>query len=235
MIIYKTTNLINGKIYIGKDSRDDINYLGSGIKLLGAIKKYGKDLFKKEILEVCTTLEHLNDQEIHWISKFNATDPLIGYNIAVGGTGGNTRAGYSQEDNIKYYKKLSDGVKNSERYRDSVNIRRGKKRPDHSIKMKALYAEGKIIPHNLGKLTPEEVRYKISKSNKGKEVTIKTRNKIAKTKYKSVNQYSLDNQFIKNFQSIKHASEALNVGRDSIYGCCTGKYKQGGGFIWQYA
>jgi group I intron endonuclease len=235
MIIYKTTNLINGKIYIGKDSYNDINYLGSGIKLSGAVKKYGKDSFKKEILEVCTTLEHLNKREVYWILKFNATDPLIGYNIAIGGTGGNTRSGYSQEELIKYYKALSDGVKKSERYQEFVNISRGKKRPNHSIKMKELYAEGKIVPHNLGKVTPDDVRLKISKSNKGKTVTFETRNKIAKTKYKPVNQYTLDNQYIKTYESIKHASEELKIGRDSIYGCCTEKYKQGGGFIWKYA
>ena len=41
MIIYKTTNLINGKFYIGKDSKNDPNYLGSGKILKKAFKKYG--------------------------------------------------------------------------------------------------------------------------------------------------------------------------------------------------
>jgi hypothetical protein len=50
--IYKTTNLINGKIYIGKHETSDLNdtYMGSGKVLMNAIKKYGKDSFKKEIL-----------------------------------------------------------------------------------------------------------------------------------------------------------------------------------------
>ena len=41
MIVYKTTNLINGKIYIGKDMKNNPNYLGSGTILRRAIKKYG--------------------------------------------------------------------------------------------------------------------------------------------------------------------------------------------------
>ena len=45
MVIYKTTNLINGKIYIGKDSNNNEHYIGSGVKLLKAIKKYGRSNF----------------------------------------------------------------------------------------------------------------------------------------------------------------------------------------------
>ena len=41
MIIYKTTNLVNGKIYIGQDSNNNPNYYGSGTLLHKAIKKYG--------------------------------------------------------------------------------------------------------------------------------------------------------------------------------------------------
>jgi len=43
MIIYKTTNLINGKYYIGKDKYNNPSYLGSGFILYQAIKKYGKE------------------------------------------------------------------------------------------------------------------------------------------------------------------------------------------------
>lgn len=53
--IYKTTNLINGKIYVGqhKFSKDNIDrsYIGSGIHLKHAVEYYGKDNFKCEILE----------------------------------------------------------------------------------------------------------------------------------------------------------------------------------------
>ena len=53
-IIYKTTNLINGKIYVGMHSTDNLNdgYLGSGWILKQVIKKYGKENFKREVLLV---------------------------------------------------------------------------------------------------------------------------------------------------------------------------------------
>ena len=51
-IVYKTTNLLNGKVYIGKHETYDINddYLGSGKILKYALKKYGSINFKKEII-----------------------------------------------------------------------------------------------------------------------------------------------------------------------------------------
>lgn len=47
MIIYKTTNLINGKIYIGFDSHNNPEYFGSGKLIKMALKKYGTSNFKK--------------------------------------------------------------------------------------------------------------------------------------------------------------------------------------------
>lgn len=48
MIIYKTTNLINNKIYIGQDSKNNPEYLGSGLKLLKALIKV-KNFQKKQL------------------------------------------------------------------------------------------------------------------------------------------------------------------------------------------
>ena len=88
MHIYKTTNIINGLIYIGQTKKDRITgkkYLGSGVKLKKAIKEFGKDNFTNEILQECNNKEELNQSEIFWISHFNSTDPNIGYNIHKGG------------------------------------------------------------------------------------------------------------------------------------------------------
>ncbi|MBC8428286.1 hypothetical protein H8D04_00240 [bacterium] len=62
MIIYKTTNNINGKYYIGKSKYDNPEYIGSGIILKKAITKYGLENFSKEILEYCKTIDELNDR-----------------------------------------------------------------------------------------------------------------------------------------------------------------------------
>lgn len=52
MLIYKTTNKINGKIYIGQTSKDEnVFYLGSGKTLLKAVKKYGKDNFDRKMFK----------------------------------------------------------------------------------------------------------------------------------------------------------------------------------------
>jgi len=85
MIIYKTTNLINGKFYIGKDSKNNPYYLGSGKILKQAIKKYGKRNFKKEILEFCSSFEDLNIKEKYWIKTLDAQNLSIAYNIKEGG------------------------------------------------------------------------------------------------------------------------------------------------------
>jgi group I intron endonuclease len=85
MIVYKTTNLIDGKIYIGKDAKNDPKYLGSGILLKQAIKKHGRSNFIKEVLEYCS--DHtINEREKYWIEFTQAQQ--IGYNLADGGQGG---------------------------------------------------------------------------------------------------------------------------------------------------
>ena len=62
MIIYKTTNLTTGKIYVGQDSKNNPNYFGSGKYIFRSIKKYGKENFKKEILCECNSKEELNEK-----------------------------------------------------------------------------------------------------------------------------------------------------------------------------
>lgn len=86
MNIYKITNLINGKIYIGKDVRDRQSYFGSGTLVQKAIKKYRKQNFKKEILERCESKKRLSKKEIYWIKRLNSKTP-IGYNMTDGGEG----------------------------------------------------------------------------------------------------------------------------------------------------
>jgi len=234
MIIYKTTNLLNGKIYVGKDSNNNEHYLGSGIKLIRAIRKYGRENFKKEILEVCDSEGLLAEREKYWILEYDAQNRKTGYNIAEGGKGGNTRAGYTIKEMSNYRTNISKGLKNSEKFKEVQAARAGRSNPKHSATMKELYASGKLVPHNKGKTTPPEIAKKIGDGNRGKKLSTETKQRIAASKYKPIDQYNLDGTYVKSYDSIKHASEELNIGRDSIYGCCVGKYRQGGGFIWKY-
>lgn len=88
MIVYKITNLINNKIYIGRDKHERSTYYGSGKLIIAAIKKYGKENFKKEIIDKASTIEELNEKEIFWIEKLEARNLSIGYNLQKGGQGG---------------------------------------------------------------------------------------------------------------------------------------------------
>lgn len=86
--IYKTTNTVNNKIYVGQKKSSVFlheQYLGSGKRLWDAIKCYGMDKFKVELLEECDTEEELNTAETRWISELRATDPDVGYNLSAGG------------------------------------------------------------------------------------------------------------------------------------------------------
>ena len=126
--IYKITNLINGKIYVGKRVREnpsDVkNYFGSGIAIRGAIEKYGKENFSKEILEhvdVTKNCKLLCDREKYWISKLNSNDENVGYNLTPGGDGACTHEAWVKgaiTRRLRGYTHLSDEAKKKicERY-----------------------------------------------------------------------------------------------------------------------
>ena len=92
MYIYKTTCSINGLIYVGERHRSSIGdekYLGSGLKLKRAIKKYGTIHFSKEILhDNIDSKKELDSLEKLEIKAHRSQDRKIGYNIADGGEGG---------------------------------------------------------------------------------------------------------------------------------------------------
>lgn len=117
MIIYKTTNKANGKFYIGQDRYNNSSYLGSGLLLERAIKKYGKENFGKEILENCQSLDELNEKEKVWIKKLNSANSNIGYNITLGGSGGDTISNNPRNKEIRENK----SEKNIEFYKDKTN------------------------------------------------------------------------------------------------------------------
>ena len=88
-IVYKTTNQVNGKFYIGTHKTVDLNddYLGSGTLLKRAIKKYGKDKFSQKILFVFNNPEEMFAKEAEIVTEeFLAENNT--YNLKKGGFGG---------------------------------------------------------------------------------------------------------------------------------------------------
>ena len=87
--VYKTTNLVNGKFYIGTHKTKHLNddYLGSGKYLKRAIEKHGKENFKKEILFVFDNPEEMFAKEAELVTEdFIAENNC--YNLKAGGSGG---------------------------------------------------------------------------------------------------------------------------------------------------
>jgi len=101
MIVYITRNLINNKCYIGRDLYNNPNYLGSGKLLKKAIQKYGRDNFRKDVLQYCNSLDELYKAEEYWIRYYNAACDDNFYNILDGSTGGDTLSNHPNLDNIK--------------------------------------------------------------------------------------------------------------------------------------
>ena len=87
--IYKVTNNLNNKIYIGKHqtSTIDDSYFGSGKAIVNAMKKHGKHNFSKEILFIFDTEAEMNAKEQELITEEFVVRPDT-YNLGVGGEGG---------------------------------------------------------------------------------------------------------------------------------------------------
>jgi group I intron endonuclease len=108
--IYKTTNLLKGKIYIGqKTGVFDPLYYGSGLNLNRAIRKYGEKNFNISVIGFAETKSELNLLEIHFIAEYRK---IYGkenvYNIADGGSGGHTWQGEHPWKGRRHTKKSKD-------------------------------------------------------------------------------------------------------------------------------
>ena len=127
-LIYKTTNLVNGKYYVGKHktkNRDD-DYLGSGKLLRAAIAKYGRENFIREIILECESEAEMNLAE----KVLVVPDIETNYNLCPGGHGG---FGYLNDGSDEHIKRtICAGKKSSENIQ---NVReRGRKGGINSLK-----------------------------------------------------------------------------------------------------
>lgn len=167
--IYKITNQINGKIYIGKHSTDNLDdgYMGSGILICKAEKKYGLENFTKEYLAFCDTEEKLNWFEKFYIKKFNARQ--VGYNLTDGGDG---ILGIKHTEETR--KKMSESQKANYIKENHPNF--GKHLSEET--------KEKLSEAKKGKIRSEETKQKISDAMKGKHHSEDTKQKMRKQKQK---------------------------------------------------
>jgi group I intron endonuclease len=204
MIIYKITNKVNNKCYIGQTRRslrvrwtEHCGKKENCKRLSGAISKYGKDSFLIEQIDSAESIDELNKKEVYWIVFYKSSDRKFGYNIEIGGDGKFT--GDSTLEKLKNRKHPSEFydwsfiMKNKKPAWSTINYK-GKKSKEHCL-------------------------------NISKNAHLR----------RSVNQFDLEGNFIAFFETIKKASIATNVGRNSISACCVGRTKIGKGFIWKYA
>lgn len=158
--IYKITNKLDGKSYIGQKKSTKLveHYWGSGDLITAAIRKYGIDNFDREILEWCNSKEELNTAEIYWIKKFNTIE--TGYNLSPGGNGGylGPEAAAKVSAKLKlYFSNPENRKKQSKRLTGVVSSRKGKTAEnDEAVKRFAeqlaeRYANGELIPGMTGK------------------------------------------------------------------------------------
>ena len=260
--VYIHKNKINNKVYIGITSikpeerwRNGHGYIKQML-FYNAIKKYGWDNFKHEILFENLTKEEAEQKEIELIAQYNSTNICFGYNIQ---NGGNSVGKFTDETKKKMSESHKGLVFSQEHINNLRKARKGResgfKGKKHTYETKRKMSEqrrgcnhpfygkrGKDSP-NYGKHHSEETKRKISEGNKGKIISQKQR-EILRQKNSGYNnprskhicqidKYTGD--LIAIFASAGEASRQLHLDKNAIRKCCIGyKYKTVGGFKWCY-
>lgn len=242
--IYMTHNLVNGKRYIGKRKYDAagrwVDYLGSGVLLSRAIQKYGKENFRREIIDIATSNEELSEKEKYWIGYYDATQSKDFYNVASGGDGGNVRAGYTKEQFELSERKRIDAV------------RRGISRGEHCGASKLTECDVQSIICEL--LSGQYLTDVAHKYGVAVETVRDIRNHKAWTHLtndiifpkvdgrnnnqccaKRINAFDKQMNFVGSFSSAREAEKELGVGYRLISQVCNGVKKSAHGYIFQFA
>ena len=248
--IYKITNTVTGKCYIGETIQDynrrwgkHINSLKykEGCPLLKAsMKKHGIEKFKFEILIICFDKDVVK-YEKEYIKKYNSQTPN-GYNVLSGGQIGQGMVGYKHtEATIEKIKEKGrifrqNNPDHFETYRDKHKESMAK--VDISSCLKNSEKFQKYIEKKRGHLS-EESKIKISESLKKYYQNTATKNRkkpIVNTlsNNKAVLQYTKDETFVNEYISISEAGRQTGVNKSNIDQVLAGRNKTAGGFVWKY-
>lgn len=242
MIVYKITNLVNGKAYVGQTTQKLKNrwsyHKGPRSRCMAmkaAIDKYGVENFKIEELFVASSKEELNVKEIEFIEIHNTLAPN-GYNLKTGGA----NAVYSEESRKKMSKASKGRIPwnkglTTEDPRVASYIRYGKDNPAYGNS----YRKGAVIPEEQRasqrqkmkgrKLSPEHKQAFVygpkNKPANFSETMSKVKDSI-KIKITCVETGAI-------YESISHAARSMNINPGGIHGVLTGYLKQTKGFTFK--
>jgi hypothetical protein len=165
--VYETTNLINGKKYIGQHIGNvfDKNYYGSGTILKQALRKYGKENFSVKNLEFCETLKDLCLKEQYYISLYNAVNSDNYYNLSPGGE--DTVGGFKKDMKFTEEHKHKIALSNKRRIENGF-------RPTVTQKSLDALEAGRHMPAS------EKLKQSLRERRLNCEVSQSTRDKLAK-------------------------------------------------------
>lgn len=222
-IIYCTTNLKNGKKYIGKmvfqyNSKDRA-YLGSGIRLVRAIKKYGRENFIRETLCECNNRADLNEMEKYYIGYYNAINSDLFYNLASGGEGGNL-AKYKNFKKIARY--ALDG-KFIDSFENAKEVERKLINYNHKSVLRSCWRIKNKYKDYIFRFYDETLGNDIAayRSTQGDYLATK------------VLQLTQTGEILESFRSISEAYRLTQI--NNISACVRGVQKSAGGYLWRYA
>ena len=152
--VYKITNKITGKIYIGITNQGSgaryrhhwyESRIGEPSPIHRSMAKYGEDNFTLEIIDFAETYEELKEKEKFWIKKFNSTDRNIGYNLTEGGDGTFGRT-HSEETKEKIRQKALGRKISEETKKKMSEARIGKCSDKQREHLKKISIQAKAIP-----------------------------------------------------------------------------------------
>jgi len=175
-IVYRVTNNVNGRYYIGVHKTDDLNdgYMGSGILIQRALKKHGKENFTREILA------SFDDADSAYLEEKRLVDEALvrdgrSYNLREGGYGGrmceDSRRKVSQS--LTGRKRPDISGENNPSKREDIRqkiseTKRGKKFSEEH-KQKISEANKGNVGYWVGKTRSDDTKRKISEANKGRK------------------------------------------------------------------
>ena len=184
-MIYKTTNTITGRYYIGMHSTDKLNdgYLGSGRRLKYSVKKYGRDNHTVEILEHCSDRTSLIEKEKEIVNHDLIKDDNC-MNLHTGGMCGPiSNLGSKRSEETK--KKMGAWVRTPEICKKISEGQKGWKQSEETKKKMSESRKGNI-PWNKGKtgIYSEDTIEKIRKGAKGRTASDETKKKMSDSQLK---------------------------------------------------